>query len=141
MAAFFLALEEIKLMAVKRQSLATSSAAITKARCIESQVDNNLLPKKDRLFGSNVIGYKLKENTGDESCPYYTMKEVNFLDHVRKLQTEKAREILVAKYPDAFKFNLSADNHQNFPPVQGSLDEIDVNTLKKHFKYKKSHDM
>ena len=35
-----------------------------KETCIEAEVDNSLLPKEDRLFGANVMGYKLKKNTG-----------------------------------------------------------------------------
>ena len=65
-----------------------------KQRCIEALVDNKLLPQKDRLYGYNVMGYRLKKNSGDSSCPYYTMKEGSFLGELRRIQEQKSKEKL-----------------------------------------------
>ena len=45
-----------------------------KKRCIESKVESKHLAKTDRLYGNDIMGYKVKEGS-DEDCPYYTMKE------------------------------------------------------------------
>ena len=80
--------------------------------CIEAEVDNSLLPKEDRLFGANVMGYKLKKDTGDESCPYYTMKEVTFLDYLRMIQTNKSH----AKLKDQGVENFNNENTLAYVP-------------------------
>ena len=106
--------------------------------CIEAQVDNSLLPKEDRLFGSNVMGYKLKKDTGDESCPYYTMKEVNFLDYLRVIQTNKSHEKLKGQGVTNF-------NNENIPAYGQKLpfggpphNKFQVDILKENFKLKAS---
>ena len=43
-----------------------------KDRCIEAQVENKYLAKNDRLYGHDVMGYKVRQNSGKD-CPYYTM--------------------------------------------------------------------
>ena len=102
------------------------------------------MPKKDRLFGSDVMGYKLKENNGDKSCPYYTMKEVNFLDYVRKNQEQRSREKLIGHN----FVNLGNETIENFDSKSQKLDgvdamwvnpnDLDLETLKQRFKFKKS---
>ena len=65
-----------------------------KQRCIEGKVDNHLLPMKDRLYGSNVMGWKLKENSSDNTCPYYTMHVPNFIKHLKAIQENKSKQNL-----------------------------------------------
>ena len=77
----------------------------TKAQCIAAQVDNNILPKKDRLWGPNVMGYKIREGNGNKSCPYYTMNDISFLDYLRKNQENKCREKLKVQYHAISKFD------------------------------------
>ena len=60
-----------------------------KERCIEAEVKNKLLAKKNRLYGNGVMGYKVRENS-DDDCPYYTMKETKFVDDVRSIQKNKS---------------------------------------------------
>ena len=60
-------------------------------RCIQGQIENKLLAKKDKLYGHDVMGFKLKENR-DEDCPYYTMKATTFQNHVRGIQEKKSIE-------------------------------------------------
>ena len=49
-----------------------------KGRCIEAKVENKLLAKNDMLYGNDMMGYKIKENS-DDDCPYYTMEERKFV--------------------------------------------------------------
>ena len=60
-----------------------------KDRCIEAQVENKYLAKNDRLYGHDVMGYKVRQNSGKD-CPYYTMTEGNFVDYVRSIQRKKS---------------------------------------------------
>ena len=69
-----------------------------KERCIESMIDNRLLPEKDRLYGQDVMGYSIKENS-DKDCPYYTMKEKSFVDQVRATQLQKCMKKLEKPNP------------------------------------------
>ena len=62
-------------------------------RCIKGKVENNVLPKKDRIFGHNVMGYEVKMSSGKD-CPYYTMGESHFVDIVRSIQRNKSNEKL-----------------------------------------------
>ena len=120
-----------------------------KQRCIEGAVDNKRLPQKDRLYGSDVMGYKLKENSGDSSCPYYTMKEVNFLDDVRAIQEQKSIEKLKSD-------NIRGSNNESIEnskylsePADRSnaiwvhTNELDIQALQQRFKFRKSsyHDI
>ena len=73
-----------------------------KGRCIEAKVENKLLAKKDMLYGNDMMGYKIKENS-DDDCPYYTMTEKKFVDNVRSIQRNKSiakiRQHLVTETP------------------------------------------
>ena len=60
-----------------------------KGRCIEAKVENKLLAKKDMLYGNDMMGYKIKENS-DDDCPYYTMEERKFVNDVRSIQWNKS---------------------------------------------------
>ena len=68
-----------------------------KERCIERKVGNMLLAKKNRWYGwergNDLMGYKVKENSGDD-CPYYTMKASNFIEEVRRIQNKKSKETI-----------------------------------------------
>ena len=56
-----------------------------------------LLAKKNRWYGwergNDLMGYKVKENSGDD-CPYYTMKASNFIEEVRRIQNKKSKETI-----------------------------------------------
>ena len=73
-----------------------------KGRCIKAKVENKLLPKNDMLYGNDMMGYKIKENS-DDDCPYYTMTEKKFVDDVRSIQRNKSiakiRQHSVTKTP------------------------------------------
>ena len=62
-----------------------------KDRCIKGKVENDVLPKKDRIYGHNVMGYKVKMS-GGKDCPYYTMGEPAFINIVRSIQGNKSIE-------------------------------------------------
>ena len=114
-----------------------------KQRCIEAQVDNNLLPQKDRLYGSNVMGYKLKENSGDSSCPYYTMKEVSFLDEVRKIQEQKSMDLLRSdnmgnpNNKSSEKSESQLSHSDALDPIWMNPNDLDIQELRQRFKFKK----
>ena len=72
----------------EKQILEKASNKVKK-RCIEAKVENKDLAENDRLYGHDVMGYKVRQNNGKD-CPYYTMKEDNFVDDVRSIQRKKS---------------------------------------------------
>ena len=72
----------------EKQILEKASNKVKK-RCIEAKVENKDLAENDRLYGDDVMGYKVRQNNGKD-CPYYTMKEDNFVDDVRSIQRKKS---------------------------------------------------
>ena len=56
-----------------------------KELCIEGQV---IIPQ----YSDIVMRYKLKQNSTDASCPYYTMTETNFINDIRVSQQHRSRE-------------------------------------------------
>ena len=65
-----------------------------KQMCIEKQVDNDLLPNKDGLPGTDFIAYKPKENVSESLCSYYKMREFRIIDDVRSIQEKKSLEVI-----------------------------------------------
>ena len=116
-----------------------------KEQCIEGQIDNKLLPQKDRLHGSDVMGWKLKENSGDNTCPYYTMKEKSFLDDVRSIQEEKSKQKLLLNAIENPN-DKDTKNHESRPELNTrntdaiwvQPNELSIQELKKRFKFIKS---
>ena len=106
-----------------------------KERCIDGKVDNNLLSKKDRLYGNDVMGYRVKEGHGDD-CPYYTMKESNFVDEVRATQQQKSiQRLKELGHTSPKDFTIDSKPISN-DVVWASPKELDIEQLKKRFKYK-----
>ena len=68
-----------------------------KQLCIEGQIDNTFLPEKDRLWESNhgadLVEWKQKENSGDNTCLYYTNVKATE-DNIRATQEEKSKQKL-----------------------------------------------
>jgi hypothetical protein len=74
-----------------------------KQLCIERQIDNKFLPKGnfgkiggkgknwETSHGTDLMGWKLRENSGDNTCRYYTN---NNEDDVRATQEEKSKQKL-----------------------------------------------
>ena len=108
-----------------------------KERCIESEVDNNLLAKKDRLYGKGVMGYKMKENS-DKDCPYYTMKETSFVDEVRATQLHKSKKKLEEDNPGKSSQQVHSINSPDMSSngIWASANELDIKMLKMRFRYK-----
>ena len=79
----------------KEKDILKLVTAKIKEKCIVGLVDNRQLPGKDRLYGNEIMGYKLKENSGDIFCNYYTKKEDNFINDVRSIQTARAIQMLL----------------------------------------------
>ena len=114
-----------------------------KQTCIEGQVDNKLLPKKDRLYGADVMAYKLKENAADSLCPYYTMKELSFLNDVRDIQETKSIDIIESReLPKRSGLESIKDDESLLRANSGAIwvnpDEYSIQELEKKFKFKKS---
>ena len=108
-----------------------------KERCIESEVDNNLLAKKDRLYGKGVMGYKMKENS-DKDCPYYTMKETSFVDEVRATQLQKSMKKLEEDNPGKSSQQVRSINSPDMSSngIWATANELDIKMLKMRFRYK-----
>ena len=126
----------LKQLEHEREILARATEKV-KERCIESEVDNNLLAKKDRLYGQGVMGYKMKENS-DKDCPYYTMKEKSFVDEVRATQLQKSKNKLRENNPGKSSQHVLGINS---PEMSGNgiwapVNELDIETLKQRFRYK-----
>lgn len=58
---------------------------------IPGEIENDVLPKNERIYGHNVMVYEVKMS-GGKDCPYYTMGESEFVDIVRSIQTNKSNE-------------------------------------------------
>ena len=69
-------------------------------QCEIKQVSNEELNPDDKLYGSGVLGYKM--NTDNKECVFMGMKEVKFLNILRKLQTQRAEEISGMNFHDDF---------------------------------------
>ena len=106
-----------------------------KERCIDGKVDNNLLSKKDRLYGRDVMGYRVKEGSG-EDCPYYTMKEANFVEEVRAIQQKKSIKKLKELGRPSLKDSSIDSKPLSNDAVWASPKELNIEELKKRFKYK-----
>ena len=126
----------LKQLEHEKEILARATEKV-KERCIESEIDNKFLAKKDRLYGKGVMGYKMKENS-DKDCPYYTMREASFVDEVRATQLQKSKK--------KFETDNSGKSSQqvlsiNSPEMSSNgiwapANELDIETLKKRFRYK-----
>ena len=103
------------------------------------------MPQKDRLHGSDVMGWKLKDNSGDNTCPYFTMKEKSFLDDVRAIQEEKSKQKLILNAvenpndKDTKNYeSLQQINDRNKDAIWAQPNELSIQELKERFKFIKS---
>ena len=79
----------------------------------------------------------MKENS-DKDCPYYTMKETNFVDEVRATQRQKSIEKLKEKNQEKSNPVFLNYNSQEMSSngIWAPPNELDIEKLKRRFKYK-----
>ena len=61
--------------------------------CIAGQISSKEVARKERVYGQDMIQYKIKDGA-DPTCKYYTMKENLFIDSLRDIQRQRAGEAL-----------------------------------------------
>ena len=66
-------------------------------KCQVKYIPQNELPKNQRLYGQDTLGYKILGMEEHPQCQWMAMNELKFIDYLRNLQHQKALEIL-SKY-------------------------------------------
>ena len=66
-------------------------------KCQVKYIPQNELPKNQRLYGQDTLGYKILGMEEHPQCQWMAMNELKFIDYLRNLQHQKVLEIL-SKY-------------------------------------------
>ena len=79
------------------QELGTLRLANTnmKERCSINKVDNDKVSGHNKLWGQGVLAYTAGKEAQDKECKWFTTSEMSFIDHLREVQGERARKLLL----------------------------------------------
>ena len=64
-----------------------------KERCGINKVDNDKVSGHNKLWGQGLVAYTAGKEAQDEECKWFTTSEMSFIDHLREVQGERARDL------------------------------------------------
>lgn len=105
-------------------------------RCGVVEADNAELSGESKLWGKNMVGYRVESD--DDFCRFYAISEMAFLDHLRRMQGERAERVLAEQNRTLDDADSFLGVHDPFRPVfhvkkpDGSPD---IEALKKIYRH------
>ena len=64
-----------------------------KERCGINKVDNDKVSGHNKLWGQGLVAYTAGKESQDKECQWFATSEMSFIDHLREVQGERAREL------------------------------------------------
>ena len=64
-----------------------------KQRCGINKVDNDKVTGDNKLWGQGLVAYTAGNESQDAECKWFATSEMSFIDHLREVQGERAREL------------------------------------------------
>ena len=64
-----------------------------KKRCGINKVDNDKVSGDNKLWGQGLVAYTAGNESQDAECKWFATSEMSFIDHLREVQGERAKEL------------------------------------------------
>ena len=79
-------------MKQERGTLELANAKM-KVQCGTNKVDNDKVGGHNKLWGQGLVAYTAGKESQDKECQWFATSELSFIDHLREVQGERAREL------------------------------------------------